>query len=163
MCEAQSEERGVQMKRTSSTNSGCRDLFARFLLGTRFVNDRVAHRRFGMEAFGTSWRFSAWLARTDGCAKLRQKRGHDPTGLPWSQRTAFGFPGQQCLPAQARARYNWVKASATNQLQTETGPQCGHGPPSRANPASESESHALPRSATHSVQEPVPMAPDHPG
>ncbi len=118
MCEAQSEERGVQMKRTSSTNSGCRDLFARFLLGTRFVNDRVAHRRFGMEAFGTSWRFSAWLARTDGCAKLRQKRGHDPTGLPWSQRTAFGFPGQQCLPPKGRARYNWVKASATNQLQS---------------------------------------------
>lgn len=73
------------MKRTSKAHSGCRDLFPRFLLVARFVDDLAATGRFGMEAFGAPGRFSAWLARPHGGAKLRQKRGHGPTDLPGSQ------------------------------------------------------------------------------
>ena len=55
----------------------------------------MTRRRFRMEAFRTSGRFSAWLARMGRCANLRQNGGHHPTHLPWGDRTPFGFPRQQ--------------------------------------------------------------------
>ena len=105
-------------ERTSRTNSGHCDLFALFLLVARFVNDRVTRRRFGMEPFGAPGRFSARLARTDGvptCDKIvgitrRICRG--VTGRPLASQDS------KACTASGRTKYNWVKTSATSQLQS---------------------------------------------
>src|SRR5438477_11740592 len=88
------------MKSRGRQNSGHADLFAFFLLFARFMNDWIALRRLRVEPFGASRRFSSWLARTDRGAKLRQKGRHNPTNLSGSDRTPFGFPGQERLQTQ---------------------------------------------------------------
>src|SRR5258708_5470668 len=93
---ASSAERKTSwMKKASKFLSRREGRFAFFLLFACFVNDRIARCWFRMEAFGASGRFSSWLARTNRCANLRQKRGHDTANLPGCHGTPFGFPGQE--------------------------------------------------------------------
>src|SRR5947209_12343942 len=78
------------MKSKSRQNSG-RD--GCFVLVARFTDNRMALGTLRVEPFGPPGRFSAWLAATGWCARLRQNRRHDPTHLLWSQRTVLAFPG----------------------------------------------------------------------
>ena len=88
------------MTRKSQTHSGRGRRFALFLLFACFIHDRMTLRRFRMEAFGASERFSAWLARMGRCPNLQQNGGHHPPNLPRGDRTPFGFPRQQRVESQ---------------------------------------------------------------
>jgi len=115
---ASSTERKTSlMKNASQFLSSREDCFALFLLVARFVNDRIARRQFGAEAFGASGRFSSWLARANWCAKLGQHRGHHPTNLPRRHRAPFGLPGQERVQAQFTGQIHLEKRQATIQLQ----------------------------------------------
>src|SRR5436305_11156897 len=107
------------MKSRCRPNSGHADLFALFLLFARFMNNRIALRGLRAEAFGTSRRFSSWLARPGRCAKLHQKGGHNPTHLPGSDRTPFGLPRQERMQ---------TKLASKIQLQER---QCHHPTPAQ--------------------------------
>src|SRR6266487_2023667 len=59
--------------------------------------ERLAHHwearsRRGSKPFGSSGRFSAWLARACRCANLQQNRGHHATHLLWRHRTIRTLP-----------------------------------------------------------------------
>src|SRR5205814_610618 len=55
-------------------------------------HDREASRRLWSKAFGSSRRFSAWLARTSWGAKLQQNRRHHATHLLWRHGTIAALP-----------------------------------------------------------------------
>src|SRR5713226_8469863 len=88
-----SEQRKTsQMTSTSRTNSGRSRRFALFVLFARFTNDRMTRRWLGMEAFGTSGRFTAWLWWSRGSPQLRQKGGHGESHLCQCQNCVTRFP-----------------------------------------------------------------------
>src|SRR5712692_7439705 len=88
-----SEQRKTsQMTSTSRANSGRRRRFALFLLFARFTNDGMTHRRLGMEAFGASGRFTAWLWWSRRSTQLRQKGWHGSTSLGQGQNRVARFP-----------------------------------------------------------------------
>src|SRR5207302_9883935 len=76
-------------------NLGQSDRFAFLLLFARFTTNRITRSGRRMKPLRTPRRFSSWLARPDGCAKLPQNGGHDPTDLSWSHGTPLGLPRQQ--------------------------------------------------------------------
>src|SRR3989440_8349060 len=81
-----------QMTSTSRANSGRRRRFALFVLFACFTNDGMTLRRFRVEAFGASGRFSAWLWWPRRSAQLRQKGGHGSTSLCQRQNRVARFP-----------------------------------------------------------------------
>src|SRR6266699_2249573 len=88
-----SEQRKTsQMTSTSWANSGQRRRLALFVLFARFTNDGMTLRRFRVEAFGASGRFSAWLWWSRGSAQLRQKGGHGSASLGQRQNRVARFP-----------------------------------------------------------------------
>src|SRR5438874_7408588 len=80
------------MTSTSRANSGRRRRFALFVLVARFTNDGMTRRRFRMEAFGASGRFSAWLWWSRRSPQLRQKGWHGSTSLCQRQNRVAPFP-----------------------------------------------------------------------
>src|SRR5258708_8189349 len=96
----QGKERAVEMTSRSQANSGRRRRFALFLLFACFIHERMTQCRLRVEAFGTSKRFSSWLARAGWCAKLRQSAGHDAATLRGGRGTLFGIPRQQHVLSQ---------------------------------------------------------------
>src|SRR5947209_10020229 len=81
------------MTSTSRSNlSRCRR-FALFVLFARFENDRIALRRFRLEAFGASGRFTTWLRRSCWGSQLHQKGWHGPSHLGQRQNRAARLPG----------------------------------------------------------------------
>src|SRR5437588_3340006 len=81
-----------QMTSTSWANLGRRRRFALFVLFARFTNDGMTLRRFRVQAFGASGRFSAWLWWSRGSAQLRQKAGHGSASLCQRQNRVARFP-----------------------------------------------------------------------
>src|SRR5690242_10913214 len=81
------------MTSTSRPNSGRRRRFALFLLFARFANDGIALRRFRLEAFGASGRFTAWLRWSCWGPQLRQKGWHGSSHLGQRQNRAARLPG----------------------------------------------------------------------
>ncbi len=81
------------MKSTGRRNSDRSSRFPLFCLFTCFANNRMTRRGLGMEAFGTSRRFSAWLRRSCWSAQLRQKARHGPANLRQGQDRAARLPG----------------------------------------------------------------------
>src|ERR1700681_1081957 len=76
----------------SGQNSGRGRCFVFFLCFARFAKVGIALGSFGVEPFGSSRWFSAWLAQACWCANLQQNRRHHPTHLPWGHRTTVAFP-----------------------------------------------------------------------
>src|SRR6266566_3225941 len=81
-----------QMTSTSRANSGRCRRFALFVLFACFTNDGMTLRRFRVEAFGASGRFSAWLWWSRRRPQLRQKGGHGSTSLCQRQNRVARFP-----------------------------------------------------------------------
>src|SRR5205807_8551442 len=80
------------MTSTSRSNSGRRRRFALFVLFARFENDRIALRRFRLEAFGASGRFTTWLRRSRRGPQLHQKGWHGSSNLGQCQNRAARLP-----------------------------------------------------------------------
>src|SRR6266567_4599932 len=81
-----------QMTSTSRANSGRRRRFALFVLFACFTNDGMTRRRFRVEAFGASGRFTAWWWWSRRSPQLRQKGWHDSTSLGQRQNRVTRFP-----------------------------------------------------------------------
>src|SRR4051812_21442456 len=90
---AQSQERRVKMKKISRTTSGRSFLLALFLLFTRFANHWMTNAGLGMEAFGASWRFSAWLRWSRRGPQLHQKSEHSSSNLSQRKPRPARLPG----------------------------------------------------------------------
>src|SRR5205807_1477121 len=80
------------MTSTSRSNSGRRRRFALFVRFARFEIDRIALRRFRLEAFGASGRFTTWLRRSRRGPQLHQKGWHGSSNLGQCQNRAARLP-----------------------------------------------------------------------
>jgi hypothetical protein len=89
---AQSQERRADMEKIKRAISGRGQLFALFLLFTRFADDETTSSGLGMKTFSPSRRFSAQLRWASGCAQLAQKGGHGPSDLRQREHRAPVFP-----------------------------------------------------------------------
>src|SRR5947209_4719821 len=76
----------MQLKQDALSSTGVERLFE------CLPHDREASRRLWSKAFGSSRRFSAWLARTSWGAKLQQNRRHHATHLLWRHGTIAALP-----------------------------------------------------------------------
>src|SRR5260370_30935285 len=92
MVQGSEQRKTSQMTSTSRANSDRRRRLALFLLFARFTNDGMTRRRLRMEAFGASWRFSAWLWWSRRSPQLRQKGWHGSTSLCQRQNRVARFP-----------------------------------------------------------------------
>ncbi len=73
-----------------------------FALRWSLFDHGKARSRSSATPFRPSRRFSAWLGRTNRCAKLGQNAGHRPAHLLRCHRTLPRFPGTlHCLPQVA--------------------------------------------------------------